>query len=103
MAQRKAMVRAGDTRSLMVLRSNSGILGFGRLIPLPSSGNFEPMVANSMPAKRLSSREAAVPTIMAMSAPGTFLVTYLFHSMMVSRQTALRAVSTQSMLPRLLK
>ena len=44
-------------------------------MPFASSGNLLPMVANSTPANLAKRIEAAVPMIIAISDPGTFLVT----------------------------
>ena len=97
-AQRMAIVKAGETSPLIVSKSNSGATGFGIGRPFASSGNLEPMVAKSTPANLPRRTDTTVPNISAISEPGIFLVT-LPQNMHMRRQPMLIANSTQLMDP----
>ena len=102
MAQRIAIVNAGENRFLTVSSSNFGKTGFGIGRPSASSGNLVPMVARLTPAKRSRQMEAAVPTTRATRDPGIFL-NLLFHRMMRSRQPRLIPSSARLTEPMFLK
>ncbi len=93
MAQSMAMVNAGDTSPFTVSKSMVGATGLGRGRPCASSGNLEPIVANSTPVNLLRNTDAAVPTISAIREPGIFLKPHLFHRMITKRQAMLNPVS----------
>ena len=93
-AQRIAIVKAGDTNPLIVSKSNSGATGLGIGRPFASSGNLDPIVANSTPANLLKSTETAVPRIRAMREPGTFFVTF-DQKIQIKRHPTLIANSSQ--------